>query len=91
MKSFALIILSLFLILSLNSYEIVNNEPDEKSGEPEISMSTETEECISCHEYINSGLVSSWKNSLHAKNSPEIGKREGCNFAKATIRGNCSS
>ncbi len=45
-------------------------------------ISTETEDCISCHETVTPGIVADWRTSLHSKNSfdkafqkPEIERR----------------
>jgi len=39
---------------------------------PEIALSEQTEECILCHEAVTPGIVSDWRNSLHATTTPVI-------------------
>jgi hydroxylamine dehydrogenase len=36
---------------------------------PDNQISSETEECISCHETVTPGIVADWKTSLHSQNS----------------------
>ncbi len=52
------------------------------AGADNPKISSETEECISCHETVTPGIVADWKTSLHSQNSfsiavqkPEIERR----------------
>ena len=74
MKS-KLIILIVISFLSIN-LATHNSSPDK----PKVS--SQTEDCISCHESVTPGIVSDWRTSLHSQNSlgnellkPEIERR----------------
>lgn len=45
----------------------------QETDEQKVTISSESEECLGCHVYLNPGLVSSWENSLHATVSPALG------------------
>jgi hypothetical protein len=41
------------------------------SQSQDVNVSSETEECLECHEAIHSGLVASWRSSRHSFTTPE--------------------
>lgn len=50
-----------FLLFCLFSSPVMAMEPQ---------LSAETEDCLSCHEILHPGLVSSWKKSRHSRTTP---------------------
>jgi hydroxylamine dehydrogenase len=40
------------------------------SNDPEIPISSESQDCIFCHKEIHPGLVADWEKSLHARQTP---------------------
>lgn len=60
-KKYFTFMIILFLCFSSFSFA------DLKVDDPKIS--SETDDCISCHESVTPGIVTDWKTSLHSKNS----------------------
>lgn len=46
------------------------NVVNANSGNDEMRVSPETEECLMCHMSLHPGIVTSWESSLHSKISP---------------------
>ena len=70
--------LFVLIVISFLSIHFTTHNPS--SENPKIS--SQTEDCISCHESVTPGIVSDWRTSLHSQNSfgsellkPEIERR----------------
>ena len=41
---------------------------------PDITLSSETQECLGCHESLHPGIVADWRSSRHSNMTPAIGR-----------------
>ncbi len=70
----------LFVLIVISFFSVNFTVHNSLSDNPKIS--SQTEDCISCHESVTPGIVSDWKTSLHSHNSfavavtkPELERR----------------